>query len=113
MVLLRNWLFDGLELAGVVPMVGEDMVGRRECSAGVVQDERFALLPRPDDDEPLDEFKFGDVGERLIKLLIEFESREIVSTLSGIGRNIWASGLNGRIERSTSTREKKKILLID
>lgn len=55
-------------------------------------------MPRPDDDEPLDEFKlilFDDVGDKLMRLLIEFERSEIVSRLSGIGRKIWASGLNG------------------
>jgi hypothetical protein len=67
--------------------------------------ERLVLVPRPDDDEPLDEFKFvlfGDVGDKLIRLFIELESRDMLSKLSGIGRNICASGLNGRIGTSES-----------
>jgi len=84
--------------------VGDDTVGVMECSFDV-QDDKFVLAPRPDDDEPLDEFKFvllGDVGDKLIRLFIELERRDIVSKLSGIGRNICASGLNGRIGPSES-----------
>ena len=67
---------------------------------------RWLLVPRPDEvDEPPDEFRwfvFGDVGERLIRLLIELERSEIVSKSSGMGRKICASGLNGRMGRSAS-----------
>ena len=104
MVLFRKAAFDGLRPPGV-PTVGEETVGMRGFSVGGVQLERFVLAPRPDDDEPLEEFRFvvfGDVGERLIRLLIESDRREIVSALSGMGRKICASGLNGRIGSSTS-----------
>ena len=37
-----------------------------------------------------------------MRLLMELESREIVSKLSGIGRKICASGLNGRMGTSAS-----------
>ena len=44
-----------------------------------------------------------------MRLLMESERREIVSKLSGIGRKICASGLNGRMDTSLSvTRERDK-----
>jgi hypothetical protein len=73
-----------LEFVGTV---GDDNVGVTLGSLDV-HVERFVLAPRPDDDEPLEEFKFvlfGDVGDKLIRLFIEFEKRDIVSRLSGIG----------------------------
>jgi hypothetical protein len=42
---------------------------------------------------------------------MEFERREIVSKLSGIGRNICASGLNGRTGTSESIKLIKTINL--
>jgi len=91
-------------VVGVFPTVGDDNVGVIVGSFDG-HDGKFVLAPRPDDDEPLEEFKFGllgDVGDKLIRLFMEFERSDIVSKLSGIGRNIWASGLNGRMGTSES-----------
>lgn len=88
-----------------VGIVGDDATAGVGRGSFDVQEERFELVPRPDDDEPLDEFKlilFDDVGDKLMRLLIEFERSEIVSRLSGIGRKIWASGLNGWVGTSVS-----------
>lgn len=94
-----------------VAAVGEDNVG---VTTGSVegQEGRFVLAPRPDDDEPLEEFKLvllGDVGDKLIRLLMELERREIVSKLSGIGRKICASGLNGRMGTSESRGRRMRL----
>lgn len=93
-------LFRSAALELLLPTVGEDTAGVRECSlvcqAGAVPPLLPlplllllpTLAPSPDDDEPADEFRLGavdDVGERLIRLLIELDSREIVSKLSGMG----------------------------
>ena len=89
----------------MLPTVGDDNVGIKECSFDVHGD-GFVLAVSPNDDEPLEEFKFvlfGDVDDRLMRLFIEVERRDIASKLSGIGRNICASGLNGRIETSASS----------
>jgi hypothetical protein len=88
----------------VFPTVGDANVGVIVDSFDG-HDGKFVLAPRPDDDEPLEEFKFvllGDVGDKLIRLFMEFERSDIVSKLSGIGWNICASGLNGRIGTSES-----------
>ena len=44
-----------------------------------------------------------------MRLLMESDRREIVSKLSGIGRKICASGLNGRMGTSLSTKKRKNI----
>jgi len=91
-----------------VATVGEDKVGVIVGSVDV-HDCKLVLAPKPDDDEPLEEFKFvllGDVGDKLIRLLMEFERRDMVSKLSGIGWNICASGLNGRMGTSESIEEE-------
>lgn len=107
-VLFKKAVFE--PVVGLAAGVGDDNVGISEFSGGV-QDGAFVLVPIIDDDEPLEEFKFvlfDDVGDKLIRLFIEFERRDIVSKLSGIGRNICASGLNGRIGTSESIWIKKK-----
>lgn len=101
--LVKNAEFELFDVGAVV-VVGDDNVGVTVGSFDD-HDDIFALVPKPDDDEPLEEFKFvlfGDVGDKLIRLFIEFERRDIVSKLSGIGRNICASGLNGRMDTSES-----------